>query len=434
MHNTHAGLTVAVEIVVNDKEALRTALRNLSSSGNNRFSDSKTTLIATGVILPAQKYKTENDLPETLVFSTTYCGPVKEHLDDITTNCKAELESIFKYCKGFNSLKGSSADLKKFMLDNSHKSTHTSRFNYISKEDVTREKELRIEIEDYLDQLQTKFNLDNMSPFDIQKLIQRHIKTRGIYNWALKKPCKKLIEIFDSRKVLITLLPTALFLVFLLFKFSNCPICLLLTVVPAVILLVILLTILLLLYIGRKKTEPADMVSKYRLRTLAASQLHPVVNEMTATNALKNGKLRRHFYAVALRIINFIYSPQIPTVRAIRWLVINNKKRLVFISNYSNTTDFYVRDFLNGNTPIGVNFMFTNGKGFPDAKALVLNGIIQKPEEYMNAVHSGQMVADFWYIHEPDLTIDIINKNRRIRKGLFKKMNQEETIQWLRLF
>jgi len=103
------------------------------------------------------------------------------------------------------------------------------------------------------------------------------------------------------------------------------------------------------------------------------------------------------------------------------------------MANYSNTTDFYVRDFLNGTTPRGVNFMFTNGQGFPDAKMLIYGGITDNPEGYMNAVHKGQVVSQYSYEHQPHLTSDIIKRNRMIRNRLFRQMDEKEAWEWLKL-
>jgi hypothetical protein len=88
-----------------------------------------------------------------------------------------------------------------------------------------------------------------------------------------------------------------------------------------------------------------------------------------------------------------------------------------------------------GDTAKGVNFMFTHGQGFPDARWLFkTKGIIADPEGYMHAVHAGQHVTDLWYAHEKHLTADIINKNRKIRNGLFKKiMTEEDALEWLKL-
>jgi hypothetical protein len=172
-----------------------------------------------------------------------------------------------------------------------------------------------------------------------------------------------------------------------------------------------------------------------KLRKLAAKQLNPVLNEMTASAALKPGWLRPFFYASALRILGSV-APirlKIPTVSTIRWLVIDNKKRLLFLSCFSNTTDFYVRDFLVGNTARGVNFMFSHGKGFPNAILSYAGGILDNPEGYMHAVHTGQQETGLWYAHEKDMTADVINKNRQIRNGLFKKMTEDDAKAWLKL-
>ena len=64
---------------------------------------------------------------------------------------------------------------------------------------------------------------------------------------------------------------------------------------------------------------------------------------------------------------------------------------------------------------------------------LIKGGITDHPEGYMNAVHTGQHVTDLWYAHEPNLTADIINKNREIRNGLFKQMTEEKAKKWLKL-
>lgn len=123
----------------------------------------------------------------------------------------------------------------------------------------------------------------------------------------------------------------------------------------------------------------------------------------------------------------------VPTVSNIRWLAIDGRKRLLFTSIYSNTTDFYVREFLTGDTPRGVNFMFTHGMGFPDAQYLFKGGIREDPEGYMNAVHSGQHLTDLFYAHEKDLTAEIICQNRKMRNGLFQPMTEQEAAIWLKM-
>lgn len=448
MHRIHSGFTVAAAIKDGESGHLRILLKLLSIGKNNcltNFNGSETTLFVSGVILPAQDYFGEM-LPETFVFATSFCGPFSTHLEDLIKTSKKGLCEIFKHCLDFPEENLITDEfLAYYLKSHRYPSAFNSRYNCITKKDVREEKELRNEIENYLDKAQNLNAFNLLSALEVKTLIQQHIKTHGPeYEWALKPARKSLIEFFVTNRVniIIGLFFFMLVTAFLLYYpvhislFLKILIAALLPVAIFIILILVLLMLLpLLLYITRKRNVTAPRPKDSYVRKITATQLHPVINEMTAAAPLKKGRLRRHFYATALRIISFIapYVMDVPTVSSLRWLVIDNKKRLIFISNYSNTTDFYVRDFLIGNTPRGVNFMFSNGIGFPDAKLLLYKGITSNPEGYMNAVHTGQHVTDLWYAHEPSLTADIINNNRKIRNGLFKRMSENKAIEWLRL-
>ena len=451
MHRLHSGFTVADEITVateimpDPSGSLKRVLQKLSKKGSNflhQLKDCQSTLFISGVILPQEDYyltgtqKKPETLPKTFVFATTYCGPFSNHLEEMIQTNKNVLCEIFKHCKNFppEDLR-TNERVAAYLRSHSHNSAFNSRYNCITKQDAKREKQLRKEIENYIDKAQGLHAFDNRSALEVKTLIQRHIATRGDkYEWCHKPERKNIIELyFINRGKIIPVLLLLMLLIFLscrpryIFHFI------------AISLVAILLTIFLVSeirkYISREESEPAKRVADRKLRSIATSQQRPVLNEMTAAAALKKGRLRRFFYAFALKVINILapFLMKVPTVSNLRWLVVNDRKRLLFLSNFSNTTDFYVRDFLNGNTPIGVNFMFTNGQGFPDAKMLTREGITSDPEGYMDAVHTGQKITDLWYAHEPHLTADIINKNRKIRNGLFKKMNEDEANQWLKL-
>ena len=449
MHRLHSGYTVAVPIKncnsqnfengnSNDFEngnskALRVLLKKLSNDNCylTSFNNSDTTLFVSGVILPEQDYYGET-LPETLVFATTFCGTLSKHLADLVQTNKIVLSEIFRHCEGFpkdNLI--SDADLIYYLRSHSYKSAFNSRYNCITKNAVEKEKLLRKEIEDYLDKAQRLKAFDNRSALQVKTLIQRHIATRGeVYEWCHKPYRKNIIELCVVNRVPLTITLLLLVLLGLLYYRPRY-----FFYFMGIFIAFSLVLLAIIYYISRAKNDTAIRPNDSKLREIAASQLRPILNEMTAAAPLKKGRLRRFFYAIVLKAAHF-FAPllmKVPTVSNVRWLAIDNNKRLVFLSNFTNTTDFYVRDFLNGKIPRGVNFLFTNGEGFPDAKMLVVDGITKDPEGYMNAVHTGQHVTDLWYAHEPNLTSDIINKNRKIRNGLFKKMTEEEANQWLKL-
>lgn len=451
MHRIHGGFTAAFPIKEEGTEAsslsgMLAFLHKHNGPGGSNFDKSATTLFVSGVVLPAQDYKNEK-LPPTLVLATTYCGPLKAHLHDLIATNKNILVKMFMFCKDFNGgYDASDEEIYLFLKKHSHHSNFNSRCNFISKQDTKNEKALRNEIENYIDRARAQSGFKNCSPQEIRKLIQRHIISCGEeYAWALKPFKKNGWELLETWRVRITYIllpvigialgltlfaPIGLTIAALFWKKLNLGLCLA-GCIPFVFIAIVLARLMLM------KTKTAVRPPDARVQELAATQLNPVLNEMTAAAPLKAGFLRAFLYASLLRILGMV-APillKIPTVSNIRWLVIDNKKRLLFLSCFSNTTDFYVRDFLVGKTAKGVNFMFTHGQGFPDARWLFkTKGIITDPEGYMHAVHTGQHVTDLWYGHEKHLTADIINNNRKIRNGLFKKiMTEEDALEWLKL-
>ena len=416
MHRIHGGLAVVVPVQRGKSQKLRKVLRNINGMETvtaSPFKVSSTTLFVTGVIVPEQDYHGK-PLPETFVFATTYCGPRNKHFEDLLATNKDNLWSMFQYCKGFpNKQHVDDETLLAYLKKYNRLGNFSSRYNFLGKKDVEREKDLRYQIEQYIDKAQALHAFDKLSSMQIQTLIQRYIRAMGPdYDWALKADRKNIWELlYLARAYAALLLTVGGVLLFLLF------------LVP------------LSWYIGRIKTPAADRPPDRRVRMLAATQLNPTLNGMVAAAPLKPGMLRRWFYAVSLRVSGSFAAvfSKVPTVSSIRWLTIDKKRRLFFLSNYSNTTDFYVRDFINGNTARGVNFMFTHGMGFPDANPFFGGGIKVDPEGYMNAVHAGQHVVDLWYAHDKSMVVDIILKNRKIRNGLPKKMTEQKAVEWLRL-
>jgi hypothetical protein len=436
-YRVHSALTIVATIKPGQADKLRMLLQDLARPGSSfmqALEFMEYTLNVSGVVLPAQCYQDEI-LPETFVFATTYSGWRSNHLTELVSACRADLCSLFENCIDFPAPRVTNPILISYIKRHMRKGAFNSRYSPITREDVEREKELRKEIENYVDDAQAQGAFTGRSAKEVQSLIQRHVLIKGQQlEWCYRPDTKSVLEYAVlNRAPIIVVVFLALLANYLKPNLRKNSLRVVGWSSGSALLLY-----LTLLYISSAKTATALRQSDDKVRQLAATQLYPVINGMTATGALKSGRLRRHVYSFGLRLINVFapYVMKIPTVSSIRWLAINNKKRLLFMSNYSNSTDFYVREFLSGGSLlsiIGINFMFTNGEGFPDAYLLALKGAIEDPEGYMNAVHYGQQVNDLWYVHEPLLTSDTINKNRRLRNGLFKHMTEQQAKEWLKL-
>lgn len=454
----HSGFTLALAV----KEGHATALRSLLTKLNQQpsvldFSKSRTTFFATGVILPAQEYFGKT-LPETFILATTYWGPLKKHLYDIIQTNKTGIVEVLKHTEEFKNINLiRDKDLYNFLEHYSRHGAFNSRNNLITKEDMTNEEKLKNEIQEYIDIAQKHKVFDNLSARQIKELIVRHINSKGTdFEWAKKSTVKSIREFFNVKNILIIVtvsyVVAVLFIktiidishnlnaeiLHLLLILLRLLLILALVVVVTLIISLLILSICIAIKTRRRKLNnlSAERSEDSKIRLLASTQLNPVLNEMTATGPLKKGLLRKFFYNLILLYANeFVLGSNIQTVRSARWVAVNKQRQLVFLSNFANTSDFYIRDFLNGGTPAGIDFMFNNGQGFPDSSFIFRRGGIKKdPEGFMHAVHLGQQPADFWYAHEKKLTVDIISKNREIRKGLFKKMQNNDVEEWLKLF
>jgi len=124
----------------------------------------------------------------------------------------------------------------------------------------------------------------------------------------------------------------------------------------------------------------------------------------------------------------------IPTVATARWIAADKGRRLIFISNYTNSAEPYVRDFID--VPEGaqrINLTFGFGRGYPKTEWVVNGGALTDPNGFIYVVTHNQHETGFWYGRYPDMSIDNIKINRRIREGLFAKLDEDEERAWLEL-
>ncbi len=438
MHKLHSGYTVSASVDTLSVQEVNRRLEDLNDEEGKFYrycKHSASTLFISGVLLPEENYRNKT-LPATLVLAVTYCGPFQQHVDDFIRPAKDGLGYLFRLCDNFP--KGpdiSFQQLLDFIRGNRQTTVFNSNFHGISKCDVRKEKYLRARLEKYIDQLQSNPSTRNLTALQIKHELEAEVvRWGGPFKWTRHHEPRHLVEILalNRQYIIPGTLAFSLVIGSLAGKKSF------FRVIAFACFLVAFIAVLLLIsyYLSTKKHPVAPRIPDSRLRSIEATQLNPILNEMTAAGPLKPERIRRYFFRFMLHAVGLVFAPliKIPTVSTIRWTLVNNSKRLVFLSNYANTTDFYVRDFLVGKSPQGINFMFSHGQGFPTSDFLFRKGITAYPEGYMNAVHNGQQVTRLWYAHDKNITADIIKKNHAIRTGLFQPMTETEATAWLHLF
>jgi hypothetical protein len=124
----------------------------------------------------------------------------------------------------------------------------------------------------------------------------------------------------------------------------------------------------------------------------------------------------------------------IPTVATARWIAADRGRRLMFISNFTNAGEGYVRDFIETRGgAMRINLSFGFGAGYPKTRWILWDGALVDPNAYLYSLSENQLVTLFWYGPYRDISIDNIKVNRKIREELFAKHTEQQARDWLHL-
>jgi hypothetical protein len=162
---------------------------------------------------------------------------------------------------------------------------------------------------------------------------------------------------------------------------------------------------------------------QYR-RAIAATEDWDVTNVFSAVGTLKPGAVRRAIGIFGLFILNYatqhIYTKgrlaRVRTIHFARWVWIDQKRRLAFMSNYDGSLESYMDDFIN-KAGFGLNFVFSNGIGYPKTRWLLAGGC-KDEQKFKNFLYRHQFYTQVWYDAHPGLTAADLERNSRIRAGL----------------
>jgi hypothetical protein len=173
---------------------------------------------------------------------------------------------------------------------------------------------------------------------------------------------------------------------------------------------------------------------------LAAREDHLIGNQFSAFGSVKPGRFRLWTLIFVLWLVNlstrFIYVrgrlARVGTIHFARWVFMDDKRRLLFASNYDGSLDSYMDDFID-KVAFGLNLVFSNGIGYPRARFLVLDGASDE-QAFKNYIRRHQLATEVWYKAYPDLSAADLAHNRRIREGFEQRgMTETEARAWLAL-
>ncbi|MBS0339248.1 MAG: hypothetical protein JSS56_01895 [Proteobacteria bacterium] len=217
--------------------------------------------------------------------------------------------------------------------------------------------------------------------------------------------------------------------------------------VPLVGLLLLPLWIVLLppavvLLRSQEESDPEYFPRPGAAEVLAMQRLedHDVSNSFTALGAVKPGWFRRALVPLVLLAIDYAcrhvfgrgHLARIQTIHFARWVFMDERRRVLFCSNYDGSHESYMDDFIN-KAAWGLNVVFSNGFGWPRTRWLISGGARHEMHfKYYQRRH--QLPTQVWYKAYPGLTLGDLERNRRIREGVEAgEMSERQALAWLRL-
>ncbi len=191
-----------------------------------------------------------------------------------------------------------------------------------------------------------------------------------------------------------------------------------------------------------EKSDPvlAARGSQAHSDLLSSMEDHDVTNQFSLLGSIKPGFVRQLTLVGILLSVDYaarhIVRPgRLGRVRSIhfaRWVFLDDKKRMVFFSNYDGTVESYMDDFIN-KAGFGLNAFLGNGIGYLKTNWLVLDGCNDE-QKYRYFLRRHTLPTQVWYKAYPGLTAIDLERNGRIRAGIDSSaMTDAEVREWVAL-
>jgi hypothetical protein len=348
--------------------------------------------------------------PLYLAFLADFDGSYDEFVTQLVDHAGPGLRRIFSHCEGFNE----TTDIRAWMKDRECPPA-AAYVNWIGRtaKQCRQEARLRTALVDYLAKAPDLLD---------QPAVQLHAQLREYArkNGLMPEPEPKTpIRWWISNKLHAVLMAPILLLGLLLWT-----------------------PVLLLVLRSRENSDPviAPPPNPALAKKLADIEDHGFTNQFSAMGSLKPGVFRRWTTVLLLAAINYstrhIYNQgalaRVHSIHFARWVFIDNKKRMLFASNYDGSLESYMDDFIN-KVAFGLNVVFSNGIGYPSTRWLVLDGA-KDEQKFKHFIRRHEFATEVWYNAHAGLSANDLRRNTAIRRQLeMERLNDSQARAWAAL-
>jgi hypothetical protein len=359
------------------------------------------------------------DLPVYLAFLGDCDGSARDFMAELVQRAGDGLRRLFAHCQGFVS----GCDLLQWMRDHDQ-SAAASYVNWLGRtvRQIREENALRNALESYLDSEARA--LVGKEPKQIRNKLREFVNAEvkaGRLALTAPEPTPgswRLRDLRDCIGVPFILLLFAPFLILYLPFF--------------------------VLQLRRRECHDPEIAPRPdpdHVQKLADLEDHNITNQFNAIGSVKPGLFRRWTLTFILWVLNYTtrhiyirgHLARVSTIHFARWVFLDDKRRMLFASNYDGSLESYMDDFIN-KVAWGLNLVFSNGVGYPRTNWLILDGA-KNEQKFNYYIRRHQLPTEVWYNSHPGLSAFDLERNARIREGIEKNFMTDIEIQdWIKLF
>jgi len=358
-----------------------------------------------------------------LVFENNFDGALNPYLEELYAQASPGLHEIFSHCDEYPiSNSPDKAKLLSYLRD------HVVKPNAYHIGNVGRsvvrthdEADLRDAIEDFLDDVVKQGSIGSAA--SIRQRVQAFVQSQPGFGWTANvQPRQTAMEHFLPRLKIAIVAIVALLLLPLL--------------IPLAVIWIIILR-----WSETHEPPPAELDIDNHVRNLVRREdrTHIVQNHFASITIVKPGAFRRITLRGVLWVANLIARTSdkgelsgIPSIHFAHWSLIDNGRRLLFLSNFDGSWENYLDDFID-KASTGLTGIWTNTIDFPKTSWLVKEGA-RDGSRFKAQARDKQTYTNVWYSAYKQLTVQTIDNNSQIREDLFTSLDDTATRDWLRHF
>ncbi len=413
--------TVVTRVDRVQESALRDHLANLDSDAAQRKRDLPFETISALHFCSFTIFGDErvNEFGPYLVFESNIDGSADDYLDIICDRFAPALHAIYRHCPDYAASSADAAQLRGFL----HKSMQQPDAAFVgnvgrSVQRIRQEAALVEHIQKFLDQ--SRFG-DDVRPYAIVAAIRQHVREDAAWNWVWQVRPRISVRDIALRWAALLALAGSVLAVGL-----ACP--------AAVAIFFAIL----------RRHERTDLVDipgprPADLERLLEREDRFAQNHMASLCYVKAGRFRRYTLKAVLFAVNVVARISIhgrllglDSLHFAHWALIDNDRRLLFLTNYDGSWENYLDDFIDRVAP-GLTAIWSNTLNFPRTRNLICGGA-RNERQFKDVSRTTQACTNLWYCAYPGLTVTNIENNSAICDGLSRPLEGAAAAAWLARF